>query len=288
MLKYNWRINMINRDDYEEPRCLLKTCELIKDEDEPVQMVPITRIIDKLDNCLNKDDYASAERLLLYWEQEAILFKDLKGHLTICNELIGLYRKIGNPEKVIIYINLCLSLLNKLELTDSISAGTTYLNIGTGYKFLKDNKQALIYYQKAEKIYLKVLNQNDYNFAGLYNNMGLAEMDLGLYDDGLNDFFKALKILINNNEQKIDQAITYLNIANLYELKLGLLDGATFIDKYVNKALSILNDPNIIHDGYYAFVLEKCASAIKYYGYFMDANELLERSKNIYEGIRNS
>lgn len=83
MLKYNWRINMINRDDYEEPRCLLKTCELIKDEDEPVQMVPITRIIDKLDNCLNKDDYASAERLLLYWEQEAILFKDLKGHLTI-------------------------------------------------------------------------------------------------------------------------------------------------------------------------------------------------------------
>ncbi len=278
---------MINKDDYEEPRCLLKTCELIKDEDEPLQMIPITRIINKLDSYLNKNDYIEAKRLLLYWEQEAILLRDLKGHLTICNELIGLYRKIGNKEKVIIYINLSLSLLNKLELTDSISAGTTYLNIGTGYKFLNDNKQALIYYQKAEKIYLKVLDLNDYNFAGVYNNMGLAKMDLGLYDDGLNDFYKALKIL-DHNQEKIDQAITYLNIANLYELKLGLLDGAYFIDEYVNKALSILYDPDLLRDGYYAFVLEKCASALKYYGYFMDANELLERSHNIYERIRNS
>lgn len=279
---------MINKEDYEEPRCLLKTSKLVKDEDEPLQMIPISRIINKLDNYLNKDDYVNAERLLLYWEQEAIYLKDLKGQLTICNELIGLYRKSNNTEKVISYINLCLFLLNKLKLDDSISVGTTYLNIGTGYKFLQENEKALTYYQKAENIYLKFLPQDDYNLAGLYNNMGLSKMDLGLFDESLTNYFKALNILSNNREQKIDQAITYLNIANLYELKLGLLDASTLIDKYVTKALSILNDISIPHDGYYAFVAEKCASTIKYYGYFIDANELLERVKDIYERIRNS
>lgn len=277
---------MIRKEDYEEPRCLLSLGKQTHDDDTPIQMIPVSRIIDKLDHLLDQNNYHEAERLLLYWEQEAKALKDQKGQLTITNELVGLYRKLGNKDKVLIYTNICLELLTSLDLGVTFSVATTYLNIGTAYKFLNENEKALTYYRLVENMYTKTLPSNDYNWAGLYNNMGIAMMSLKHYDEALRVFNQALAILDDKPHHKIDQAITYLNIADLYELKLGLIDGSNLIDKAINEALKILNDQNITRDGYYAFVCEKCETVLRYYGYFSDASEIKERAQNIYERNR--
>ena len=81
-----------------------------------------------------------------------------------------------------------------------------------------------------------------------------------------------------------DAAITLLNLANLVEARDGLLDGNEQILGYLDRALALLHDPKLKHDGYYAFVCEKCAPTFGYYGYFADKQELEETARRIYEG----
>ena len=57
------------------------------------------RILAKLDEHLHKNDYASAERHLLYWLGESSGAGDIRTELLIRNELMGLYRKLGRREK---------------------------------------------------------------------------------------------------------------------------------------------------------------------------------------------
>ena len=56
------------------------------------------------------------------------------------------------------------------------------------------------------------------------------------------------------------------------------------IFELLDKAYDLLNTPDVTHDGYYAFVCEKCAPTFAYYGYFMDAEELTKRAEAIYAG----
>ena len=57
--------------------------------------ISVDRIISKLDGYLDKNDYASAERHILYWLSEAESGQDFRTELLMRNELMGLYRKLG-------------------------------------------------------------------------------------------------------------------------------------------------------------------------------------------------
>ena len=81
----------------------------------------------------------------------------------------------------------------------------------------------------------------------------------------------------------LEQAITYLNMANAAEDEKGLLDASETIDAYLETAQTLLNTPSVPRDGYYAFVCEKCAPTFEYYGWFAAANELNERARGLYE-----
>ena len=81
-----------------------------------------------------------------------------------------------------------------------------------------------------------------------------------------------------------DAAISLLNKANLIEARDGLLDGNEAICACLEKAEALLSDPALPHDGYHAFVCEKCAPTFGYYGYFACARELEERAEQIYAG----
>ena len=61
--------------------------------------IPQGRVVDKLDEYMSRRDYAGAERHLLYWLAEARQGGDLRGELTVRNELIGHCRKTGQREK---------------------------------------------------------------------------------------------------------------------------------------------------------------------------------------------
>ena len=74
-----------------------------------------------------------------------------------------------------------------------------------------------------------------------------------------------------------------MNLANLAEAEHGLAEAEEAISAYLEKASALLDTESVPHDGYYAFVCEKCAPTIDYYGWFIAANDLKERAKAIYE-----
>lgn len=241
------------------------------------------RILEKLDAYFSKNDYIGAERHLKYWLDEAISSLDNRSALLLCNELIGLSRKTSQKEQTFKYIDMALSLIKKLDMEDSISAATTYINVATGYKAFEKALESLPYFERARELYEKYLDSGDARLGGLYNNMGLTLTDLGLFEEAYKSYNKALSIMQIAPKGELEQAITHLNIASALESQLGLLDADEKICSCLDEAEKLLDTHKDSIDGYYAFVCEKCASTFGYYGRFLYEKELKERAERIYE-----
>ena len=269
---------IIKAEDYEEPRCLLN---MKRDNVNPIDT---RRFIEKLDEYLGKNDLAGALRHLLYWREEAKAGNDLRGEFLVLNEMMGYYRKNNKKAEAYQAIEDTVKVIEKLGLNDEISGGTAYVNIATVYKTFFDSDRALPFFNKAKDIYEKFLENNDSRLGGLYNNLALALVDLKRYDEALSYYEKALSVMEKVTDGEQEEAITYLNMANVKEAMLGIEAAEKDIGKYLEKAKKLLDSKNLKRNGYHAFVCEKCAPTFEYYGYFLYANELKERSKRIYEG----
>lgn len=241
------------------------------------------RVIRKLDEYLGRNDYVSAERLLNYWLAEAENESDKRGMLTVTNELIGLYRKTGREKEALTASENALELARELKLDGTVTMGTALVNAATAYKAFGQAEKALPLYEKAREIYEKYLPRNDGRLGGLYNNMALAVMDTGDYIDSLALFENALGVMMNIPGGEADAAITYCNLADLIYKSIGMEDGENEINDYLDKAEEMLNSEEIVRDGNYAFVCEKCAPVFGFYGRFMTEKELNARMRSIYE-----
>lgn len=273
----------LQKEDYQEPQCLL--CETDPQSKEAaISRIPTGRVIEKLDAFFAKNDYAAAERHLRYWEQEAAAGGDDRGLYTVCNELMGLYRKLGRRDEAVGYAERTLALVEKLAMTDNVTGGTAYLNAATVYKAFGDAAKGLPLFERAKAIYEAQLKPDDSRLAGLWNNMALALVDLGRFDEADALYQKALDLTLRTPDAQGDAAISLLNRANLIEARDGLLDGNDAICACLDQAEALLNDPALPRDGYYAFVCEKCAPTFSYYGYFAFQQELEERAEKIYAG----
>lgn len=271
----------LSREDYTDPQCPFCTDQY--QTEPPVRSIPSARVIEKLDEFLGRNDYDGAERLLLYWLQEAELGRDLRGEFQIRNELMGLYRKLGKKERAMENANLALALAEKAGIKDSVAAATAYLNAATVRKAFGMAREAIPCFEKAKEIYERELNPNDPKLAGLYNNMGLALVDLGRFQEARTLYEKALSIMSSIENGEPETAVTYLNLANLEEAENGLEAASEAIDACLSAARDLLETKSLPRDGNYAFVCEKCAPTFGYYGHFAYAAELTERAKVIYE-----
>lgn len=240
------------------------------------------RILSKLDDYFNKNDYDSAERHLLYWLKEAAEAKDARTELLVRNELMGLYRKLGKQTQALECVSEALAKINELGILHQVGAATTYLNAATVYKAFGMAEQSIPLFAHAQAVYEKELDAHDDRLAGLYNNMALSLVDLGQFEKAKQLYAKAIDILMQRDDGDLEIAITYLNLATAAESELGLEDAHETIEAYTKKAEEILEN-HTPQDGYYAFVCEKCASVFDYYGYFYYAKQLLERARRIYE-----
>ncbi len=239
----------------------------------------IDRVLERLDEYLHKNDYASAEKHLLLFLDEA---KTIHEKIPLLNELMGLYRKLGREGEAISTAERALSLIDSSGISESVGGATTYLNSATVYKAFGKAEKAIPLFEKARGIYERALDEDDSRIGGLYNNMALALVDLGRYGEArvLNE--KAIS-LMEKNGSLLEVAITHLNIASAIEEEKGLIDGEKDIEERLLLAEMILEEWQK-RDGYYAFVCEKCASVFGYYGHFFFEKELNERAKRIYEG----
>ena len=270
-----------------------------------IRPVPQRRIIDKMDEYMSRRDYRGAERHLLYWLEEAKLGGDLQGQLMLRNELVGHYRKTGQKEPAMESAAKALDLLRELDMENTITAGTTYVNIATACGAFGDHERAIRLFEKARAAYESSSQTETQLLGGLYNNMGLTCTELGRCEEALALYEKAADLMGRVPDGELEQAITYLNMANTVEVQMGLEAGEQQINALVERAeellkakgeellgkgeaaltdgtdLRAMKQEERARLGYYAFVCEKCAPTFAYYGYFMTAESLTERSEEL-------
>ena len=268
-------------EDYAEPRCLL--CDEPYGVTPEVKSVPQGRIIDKMNDYMSRGDYDGAQRHLLYWLDEALLGHDKRGELMIRNELIGHFRKTGNKEGAYENAGIALKLLDELGFSGDRSAGVTYINIATAYNAFGDNEKSIDIFSKALSAFEHIPKPEPDLLGGLYNNMALTLSSLCRHDEALEYFDKALDCMKKVKNGELEQAITYLNMADTYNASLGAESAESKVFDLLDKAYDLLNTESVPKDGYYAFVCEKCAPSFSFYGYFAAAEELNRKAKEIYE-----
>ena len=267
-------------EDYLEPSCIF-----CKPEDENARPIDLRRCLTRLDEYLDRNDYAAARRHLDYWREEALANNDLRGLLTLENERMGLFRKIGDEAAANEAVEAALSLLPRTGLEETATAGTTLLNAATVYKSFQHAERALPLYERARVLYEKTLDPADARMGGLYNNMALALADLGRSAEARAFYEKALTVMERQEHGALELAVTELNLANLAEAERGLLEAEDEIEARLDRARALLEDPSLPRNGYYAFVCEKCAPSFGYYGRFLDAQELQQRAEEIYSAL---
>ena len=76
---------------------------------------------------------------------------------------------------------------------------------------------------------------------------------------------------------KLECAITYLNLADLYEKRDGSEKAESHIDEMLEKAYNLLTDDSVEKNAYYEFVLDKCIPAYDHFGQFIRGAELKSR-----------
>ncbi len=271
----------LSPEDYREPDCLL--CGEPFGQEPTLKAIPQQRIVEKLDAYMSRRDYAGAERHLLYWLEEARLGRDRRGELVVRNELIGHYRKTLRRDEALEQVDKALALLEELDFEDTRSAGTTYVNAATACSAFGENERALTLFGKARALYEALPGTPAHLLGGLYNNMALACAALGRYDEAFPLFDRAVAEMGQVPGGSLEQAISYLNMADAVAARDGLEAGETRITALLERAEALLRGSDAPRDGYYAFVCEKCAPCFDAYGYFLTAQELREEARRIYD-----
>ena len=275
---------MLDPFDYKEPSCA--TCGgrefYDPDPEEPEGHIPVDRIIRKLDGLFDKNDMDEAGRLLEHWQKEAVALRDRRGELAITSELIGYFRKTGAREKALACVERGVELVDALGLSESVSGATILLNAATTLKAFDLAKDALPLYDRAEAVYEKALAPDDARRGGFLNNKALALSDLGQFEQAESCFLRAVEIMRKVKNGEPDLAVTYVNLAHLYEDWLE--EPEQKIRACLDRALELLDRPEVPRNGYYAFVCNKCAPSFGYFGYFLADKDLKQRAESIYAG----
>ena len=264
----------------------------------PYAPIPQKRIVEKLDAHMGRNDYAAAERHLLYWLSEACAVGDARGELMVRNELVGHFRKTGKREEAFAQAEAALRLVGELGLDDSLSAATTLTNAATALSAFGENDRALDLFSRAQVLYESAPDVDKRLVGGLYNNMALASVAAGRFDAADDFYRKAIDAMGQVENGELEQAISYLNMADAACARAQTLhrvdepgEEGQLVDaalerevcQLLDKAAALLDTPSVPHDGYYAFVCEKCAPTFAHYGYFLVDADLRERAKAIYE-----
>ena len=268
----------IRKEDYAEPVCPLNGKP---GEECGTGAVPRDRILEKLREYEDRNDWPAVERHLIYWLAEAESVRDGRGQLMLHNELMGYYRKQGEKDPAFLHAEKALRLVERLDMDETITAGTTWVNAGTVREAFGDPAAGLECFERARANYEKNLPKDDSRLGGLYNNMGLALAACGRPEEADDLFHRALEVMSKQENGELEQAITWLNMADAAEGALGAELAEETVETCLTEAEKLLNTESLPRNGYYAFVCEKCAPVFGHYGYFAMETELKKRAEEI-------
>ena len=248
---------------------------------ESYGIIPIARIISKLDELFAVNDLNSVGRLLEYWEREARNLGDDRGLLEILNEEIGYYRRTAEKDKALSAVKEAFELIETLDFMRSESCGTIYLNGATTMKSFGLAEQAMSFYEKVRSIYESCISPGDYKMAAFYNNISSAYVDVGDTASAESSCHKAIKILEGIEGCQGEIAVTLVNLAHMYHTA-DPCDERIYVN--VERAYDLLIRHDNVHDGNFAFLCSKCYPSFGFFGYFEYEKEIKALTEKIYAG----
>lgn len=198
----------------------------------------IERVIEGLDQLFAKRQIDKVEEYLSSALEQALKEGDVGSAITIINELIGYYRDTSQYDKAEVYCEKLLPFMEKAGLAGTVHYGTSCLNIANAYRASGRFSDSLKHYQMVFDIYENVLEDKDFRYASLNNNLSLLYQEMGEFDKACEALNRALQIVKEYPEAVVELGVTYTNLAASY-IKAGKIEQAK---DAVNEGLSIFQN----------------------------------------------
>ena len=268
-------------EEYVEPNCVL--CDPALGRKAPVERIPQQRISARLDELMGKKEFGEAEAMLKNWVNEAEAYNDRQGLFFVLNEMMGYYRKVGKKAEGYAAVERALGMLTELGYTDTVSGATALTNAATVYTSFEDYESALPLFRRAKEIYEANAQDNEYKLAGLYNNMATSLTALGEYEEADALYEKALALLEKVEKSELEMAMIWLNRLDILLSREGDSLDEKKADPCLEMAKKYLDSEKVERNSYYSFMADKCVGVYDYFGWFLYAQELRERIREIDE-----
>ena len=268
--------------DHIEPSCPFDASLYtgVPDAEPTGPMLPVRERIARLDALYTAGDEQAAGALLERSREEARAMGDWRGELSMLSEMLGHYRRGMEAEKGLRAVEDALALIRGHRLGSTVSGATVLLNAATTMKCFGQAAASLPVFQHVARVYGEHLASEDYRLGGLYNNMALSYADVGDFANAERHFQMALRVIARCPHPENELAVTWCNLAELYDKQDA--EDPRCAD-CMERAWDCLNAPELPRDGYHAFTLSKCIPSFDYFGFFLYAEELRVRVKEIYE-----
>ena len=190
---------------------------------------------EKLNKLFDEKDLEKVDEFLDESLKSALQNGDDFLGITILNEIIGFNRDTGNFEKSLRACDETISLLKRNHLEGTVEYATSLQNVANAYRAAGKKVESLGYYNIVFKIYREQLDENDYKFASLHNNIALLYQEMGNFMMAIEHLKKSLSIIEKIEESDIEVATTLSNLA-ASEIELDDLPSAK---KHLERALEI-------------------------------------------------
>ena len=225
------------------------------------EKIDVAVILNKYDELLNQNKIKEAGDYLEAEIKNAKEQNDSFTEMTLHNEVVSFHRRTGEQAKAVAAINEILELLEKFELKNSVLGANMYLNCATTLNFFQRTADSLPLFERAFEAYINTIPENDYRFAGFYNNYALALYETENYTEALRYFRKALNILSLYKGNDSEMAVTFCNLAHLFEKT----NDEEMLVNCINSAFFSLKDYDGEINNNFVLHCEKCIDAFKYF-----------------------
>jgi len=189
--------------------------------------------------------------------------------ITIFNELEGFWRVAGEKEKSYTAAEAALALIATCKMEGSIGHATTLLNYATAKTAFGEAKEALELYDRVEKIYDWQLPEDDYRYAGLYNNMAQSLLRVNDVKSAGEYFAKSLEMLKKMQDVESETATCHANLAICLMAQKKLDEAGENLKKSEKLFAELPGDPHadsmLATRGQLEYMLGRYAEAAEYY-----------------------
>lgn len=228
-------------------------------------------VLEELDFLSGLKQEDSVESFLFSKAEEAIKESDSGALLSILNEMVVFYKKVGRYKDCIKICERILKLADEMELNGSIEYGSLLLNIAVAYSDVNKLEEAKAFYLQVLPCFEGQVERKDQRWSCLYLNMSELYRKLQEWNQSIVCLKKAFEIA-TMNDNVMEVAMIHTKLADLYLQKKETEEAMS----HLKIALKIFKAREESKDSYYGIALYTMGEAYYQLGQ-------LDSSKKYYE-----